>query len=74
MAARLVITADNEFTLYLDGREIGRGAEWRELFVFDVTRYLTPGRHILGINAYNVSFFAGMLFGLQVDLGGWPDR
>ena len=24
--ARLVMTADNEFTLYLDGRELGRGA------------------------------------------------
>ena len=66
--ARLVMTTDNEFTLYLDGRELGRGAEWRELFVFDVTRLLTPGRHVLAINCYNGSFFAGMLFGLRVDL------
>jgi signal transduction histidine kinase len=66
--ARLVMTADNEFTLYLDGRELGRGAEWRELFVFDVTQLLTPGRHVLAVNCYNGSFFAGMLFGLRVDL------
>jgi signal transduction histidine kinase len=66
--ARLVMTADNEFTLYLDGRELGRGAEWRELFVFDVSQLLTPGRHVLAVNCYNGSFFAGMLFGLRVDL------
>jgi signal transduction histidine kinase len=63
--ARLVMTVDNEFTLYLDGRELGRGAEWRELFIFDVTPLLTPGRHILAVDAYNGSFSAGMLLGLR---------
>jgi signal transduction histidine kinase len=66
--ARLVMTADNEFTLYLDGRELGRGAEWRELFVFDLTRLLTPGRHVLAVNCFNGSFYAGMLLGMQVKL------
>lgn len=66
--ARLVMTADNEYTLYLDGRELGHGAEWRELFIFDLTRLLTPGRHVLAVQCYNGSFFAGMLFGLRVDL------
>jgi signal transduction histidine kinase len=68
--ARLAMTVDNEFTLYLDGRELGRGAEWRELFVFDLTQLLTPGPHVLAVNCYNGSFFAGMLFGLHVDLAG----
>ena len=66
--ARLVMTGDNEFTLYLDGRELGRGVEWRELYVFDLTPVLTPGRHVLAVRCFNGSFFAGMLFGLQVDL------
>jgi signal transduction histidine kinase len=66
--ARLVMTADNEFTLYLDGRELGHGAEWRELFVFDLTRLLTPGRHVLAVECFNGSFYAGMLLGLRVDL------
>ena len=46
--ARLVMTADNEFALYLDGRELGRGDDWRELFVFDLSQILTPGKHVLG--------------------------
>jgi len=66
--ARLVITADNEFTLFLDGRELGRGVEWRELYVFDLTPLLTPGRHVLAVQCYNGAFFAGLLFGLRADL------
>jgi signal transduction histidine kinase len=66
--ARLVMTADNEFTLFLDGRELGHGAEWRELFIFDLTPLLSPGRHTLAIRAFNSYGFAGVLLGLQVDL------
>ena len=66
--ARLVMTVDNEFTLFLDGRELGRGAEWRELFDFDLTNLLPPGRHVLAVNGYNDSSSAGMLFGLKVSL------
>jgi signal transduction histidine kinase len=66
--ARLVMTVDNEFTLYLDGRELGRGAEWRELFDFDLTPLMSPGRHVLAVRAYNSAFAAGMIFGLQIVL------
>lgn len=66
--ARLVMTADNEFSLFLDGRELGHGAEWRELFIFDIAQLLPPGRHVLAVKCYNGSFSAGMLFGLRIDL------
>ncbi len=66
--AWLVMTADNEFTLYLDGRKLGHGAEWHELFVFDLSKILFPGRHILAVEAINGASFAGMLFGLRIDL------
>jgi signal transduction histidine kinase len=66
--ARLLVTVDNEFTLYLDGRELGRGAEWRELFDFDLTPLMSPGRHVLAVSGYNSAFAAGMILGLQVVL------
>ena len=66
--AQLVMTADNEFTLYLDGRELGHGAEWHELFVFDLTRVMTSGKHVLAVKAMNSFGPAGMIFGLQVNL------
>ena len=67
--ARLCMTVDNEFTVYLDGRELGHGAEWRELFTFDLTPLLAPGRHVLAVKAFNSYSYAGMILGVQIDLG-----
>ena len=66
--ARLRMTVDNEFTLYLDGRELGHGAEWRELFVFDLTPLLSGGQHTFAVRAFNSYSFAGMILGLEIEL------
>ena len=66
--ARLCMTADNEFTVFLDGRELGHGSEWRELFTFDLTHLLSPGRHVFAVKAFNSYYYAGMILGLEVDL------
>lgn len=66
--ARLRMTVDNEYSLFLDGRELGRGAEWRELFDYNVTPLMSPGCHTLAVTAYNSSSYAGMIFGLRIDL------
>ena len=67
-AARLRLTADNEYILYLDGRELGRDAEWRHLYEYDLTDLIGPGLHVLAVEAYNSSREAGFLLGLQVGL------
>jgi signal transduction histidine kinase len=66
--ARLRITGDNEYVLFLDGQEIGRDAEWRHLYEYDLTALLKPGRHVLAVQGYNSSREAGMLFGLRAGL------
>jgi hypothetical protein len=66
--ARLRITGDNEYTLFLDGRELGRDAEWRHLYEYDITSLLTPGKHVLAVEVYNSSREAGMVLGLRVGL------
>ena len=66
--ASLTMTADNEYTLFLDGRNVGRGAEWRHLGRYDLTQLMSPGKHVLAVEAYNVDAEAGMLLGLQVNL------
>jgi signal transduction histidine kinase len=66
--ARLRITGDNEYILYLDGRELGRDAEWRHLYEYDITDLLGPGRHILAVEDYNSSREAGMILGLRIGL------
>jgi signal transduction histidine kinase len=66
--ARLFMTVDNEFIFLLDGRELGRGDDWHELFDYDLTSLLGPGRHVLAITAYNSFNQAGMILGLRADL------
>jgi hypothetical protein len=67
-SARLRITVDNEYRLYLDEREIGHGAELGTLTTYDVTALLAPGVHVLGVDAYNDYDIAGVLLGLRVEL------
>ncbi len=66
--AHLLMTADNEYLLFLDGRELGQGAEWHELYAYNLTYLLSPGKHVLAVKAYNASKFAGMILGLRIDL------
>jgi signal transduction histidine kinase len=67
-SAILRITVDNGYTLFLDGRDIGRGSDWRTVTEYDVTRLLDPGRHVLGVEGFNDRLEAGLIFGLQIKL------
>jgi signal transduction histidine kinase len=42
--------------------------DWRELFSFDITPILTPGKHVLAVRAYNSFFYAGVILKLEVHL------
>jgi signal transduction histidine kinase len=66
--ANLRITADNQYSLYLDGREIGHGANWNGVTDYDVTWLLTPGLHVLGVEAFNDGLEGGMIMGLHIEL------
>lgn len=67
-SAELHITADNSYQLFLDGEPIGRGGDWRVLIRYDVKLLLTPGRHVLAVNALNDFDVAGLLLGLRVKM------
>jgi signal transduction histidine kinase len=66
--AILRITVDNGYSLFLDGREIGRGSDWRTVTEYDVTQLLSPGPHSLGVEAFNDRLEAGLIFGLHIEL------
>jgi len=66
--ARMRITVDDGYQMYLDGRELSQGANWRSITEYDLTLLMTPGRHVLAINAFNDYFAAGMLLDFQVTL------
>jgi signal transduction histidine kinase len=71
--ARLLITVDNGFRLFLDGREIGQGSDWRTVDAYDLKAVLTPGTHVIGVEGFNDRLEAGVIFGLQVHLSGQPE-
>jgi len=66
--ATLRITVDNGYRLFLDGREIGRGSDWRTITEYDVTWLLPPGRHILAVEGFNDRLEAGLILGLDIQL------
>jgi signal transduction histidine kinase len=66
--ATVRITVDNGYTLFLDGREIGRGSDWRTVTEYDVTELLNPGRHVIAVEAFNDRLQAGLIFGLNIQL------
>jgi len=69
--ARLRITADNEYILYLDGQELGRDAEWRHLYEYDITALLDPAT-CTGGGCIQQFAEAGFMFGMQVGLTTGP--
>ncbi|MBC8096426.1 MAG: hypothetical protein H7Y43_11490, partial [Akkermansiaceae bacterium] len=72
--ATLRITADNLYRLYLDGREIGEGANWKSLTEYDLTFLLTPGTHVLAVEALNDGLEGGILLGMRIQFSKGEDR
>lgn len=65
------ITVDNGYRLFLDGREIGRGSDWRTITEYDVTWLLNPGTHVIAVEGFNDRLAAGLIFGLDIR---WLDQ
>jgi signal transduction histidine kinase len=64
--ATLRITADNGYRIFFDGREIGRGGDWKYLTEYDLTSLMSPGQHVLAIEAFNDAWDAGVILGLRL--------
>jgi two-component sensor histidine kinase len=64
--ALLRITGDNTYHLFLDGRDVGQGGNWKSLTEYDITWLLGPGQHVLAVEVLNDNLEAGLLFGLRV--------
>jgi uncharacterized membrane protein len=72
--AELLVTVDNEYSLYLNGNVISSGKDWREVHRLDVTNALLTGskagsRNVLaikGINTGTIPNQAGALLHLRI--------
>ncbi len=52
-SAKCWITADNSFILYVNGKQVGRGKEWRQVRQFDIPPQLLGTKTVLAIAATN---------------------
>ena len=61
----LDITADDEFTVWVNGVVIGQGSDFNRVFRFDVTSHLVHGKNVIAVAAKNRSGPAGLLLRLS---------
>ena len=67
--AALDITADNAFTVWVNGVEVGKGDDWKVVQHFDVKKLLVDGKNVVAVEARNSEGPAG----LMVRLGYTPN-
>lgn len=72
--AVVYLTADDFFTLYVNGRELAHSAPepgnifvWRQVHAVQVKPYLHPGKNVIAIRALNVGGPAGLIVELMGD-------
>ncbi len=71
-AARICLTADNAFTLFVNGVKVGSGKEWSRARVLDVAKPLRSGRNEMLIRAWNApgpNSPAGVIAHLRIEFG-----
>jgi putative heme-binding domain-containing protein len=51
--AEMHIACDDAFVLFVNGKEVERGASWHEGKVIDLTRLIRPGKNVVAIAATN---------------------
>jgi hypothetical protein len=68
-AARLWLACDNAAVIWLNGREIGRTADWRQPATIELGTSLQPGENVLAIAARNADdgSMAGLAAALRID-------
>lgn len=73
--ARLMITADDAFTVWLNGERIGNGTSWQQTGSFDVTQRLREGSNRVAVEVVNGGGNGGVIAGLKIwaDDGGAPN-
>ncbi|PXX25917.1 DUF1549 domain-containing protein [Arenibacter sp. ARW7G5Y1] len=72
MAAKALVSVDHSYVLYLNGKKISEGADWRKVDRLDVADMLVPGDNILAIEGDNegaIANPAGILFAMKIQYG-----
>ena len=52
-SATIRLTADNAFKLFVNGRKIGMGERWEQVYTFDIAADLREGANVIAVEATN---------------------
>ena len=47
------VVCDNQYELYVNGKLVGSGADWRKMDVHDMTKLLGPGPNVIAVKGTN---------------------
>lgn len=67
--AKVLISVDNSYTLYMNGKSISQGSDWEKVDKIDVTDLLTSGRNVIAVEGNNegkIANPAGILFAMKI--------
>ncbi len=71
--AEILATADNEFTLFVNGRRAGQGMEWTDPARIDITHLLAAGTNTVAVEAVNTADGpAGLIAAIRLTRRGAP--
>lgn len=48
------VSADDKYDLFVNGRRVGGGENWKKLDVYDITKYLVTGPNVIAVKAENL--------------------
>ena len=58
--AQILLTADDQFTLYVNGSLVGTGINWKQFSLFRSTRMIQAGTNTIAIAVSNILYNAGL--------------
>lgn len=66
--AEIQITCDDQYELYVNGKKVGAGQDWKLFQVHDVSKFLKAGLNVVAVKATNVEVgSAGMVASIFVE-------
>ncbi|GAB5554549.1 MAG: hypothetical protein Sapg2KO_41400 [Saprospiraceae bacterium] len=68
--AQVLISVDHSYILYLNGKKISQGADWKKVQTLNVTEFLESGENIIaveGVNDGKIANPAGILFAMKIE-------
>lgn len=73
-SAELWVTADNAYTVYVNGVKVGAGNDWKRVDKHDVAKHLRPGKNVLALEAVNQGGVAGVIARLRIQTTDKKER